>query len=73
MSERMGELTISKELWLDLLCLDPETHRIVSARNSEDGLSIEMLIEGPDMPEVTSAQIQPFKPVYRKKDWERIG
>lgn len=73
MSERMGELKIAKEIWLDMLCLDPKTHRIVAARNSEDGRDIELLIEGPDMPEVTSALVPPFTPVYRKKDWERIA
>jgi hypothetical protein len=71
MSDANGR-TDAKELWLDMLCLDPKTHRIVSARNSEDGRDIELLIEGPDMPEVTSARIQPFTPVYRKKDWERL-
>ena len=73
MSDRMGVLEISKELWLDMLCLDPKTHTIEAAHTSDDGRNVVLVIEGPEMPEVTDGPLSTFTPVYRKKDWERIG
>ena len=72
MSERSGRITISGPMLLDLLCLDPKTHRIVDGTIIGHG-DVHITVAGPTMPESTEDGPADVIPEYRRKDWERIA
>lgn len=70
---RLGQITFAADLLLDLLCFDPNTHKIRAVFAETDPRDIMLTVEGPDMPEFQPGEpVRDVTPVYRKKDWERI-